>query len=655
MKKIIALSLLAVSFNSYGLKIKDLTDKYIDVTYTKNIENESEKLNKFDGSYIQLKDNEKNEIYSTIKYYADAKSLENVLNKIRAIYSTDQRKIDLSFPIDNNVLASWHKKDIIHYITEFKNSSVPLLEVIIKNRDKFYLDLAKEDSYGNTPLFNACKSNDLPAVRLLLAFEEVRTKLNYPINKYKHPLYVANVYNYEELSDILMVNGALYDNEQNKYSGYKFDKQEDDAVNRGHYNENNNISNEEKDFKSIYTIDNVGQLHFTQLAQSNLYDSVVKSDAIKLENYLNYYNKLMSYTYKIFKVAQYLPAKLTYNYNNETTLFHIAINAKDHNILRILLKYRGIFNFDFYIKDRRGASIYDKVSLSEDNFIKNQFNSSYSNYVNTTDPYAGYSTSYNYSYPSTSQSKNDSSKNDSSKNDGSKNDGSKNYNTVAGAAYKPYPSYSTDSNTGKSSYYGSNYDNKYDNNFSGKKLLDANFNNQTLRNAKFVKSQLAGSNFSYASLEGADFTNADLTGADFTGADLSYVNLSGANLSGAKFKNARLFKTDLTRIILSKSTIFPESYEIILRDKDVVFNDNKVHKFAAASNFFQTTCNAGSCSASQAANAFEQYLADTVKEQKKARELNDKKVKFKDPESTYITPNLNELRQNREKFFSNLK
>ena len=36
----------------------------------------------------------------------------------------------------------------------------------------------------------------------------------------------------------------------------------------------------------------------------------------------------MKYTYNIFKVVQYFPAKLTYNYNNETTLFHIAINAK---------------------------------------------------------------------------------------------------------------------------------------------------------------------------------------------------------------------------------------------------------------------------------------------------------------------------------------
>lgn len=654
MKKILAFSLLTVSFNSYCVTFKDVSDPF-DVTkkLSKYYENKSENFSNYDEDYIQLKENEKSEIYDTIKYYADAKSLANLLYKYRGLYNNDQRKVDLTFSI-NSTDAYWRSKDILHYITELKSSAAPLLEVLIGNNDKFYIDFTKEDSHGNSPLYNACKSNDIASVKQLLSLAEVKEKINSSSSKYKSPLYVASVYRFTEIIELLKKNGAINSNESSNYYDYANTTEKNYYVNSNGYDTKS--VNEEKDFKEIYTIDTTGQLHFTQKAQTQLYNAVVKQDSANLDKYLSYYNNLMKYTYNIFKVVQYFPAKLTYNYNNETTLFHIAINAKDHNILRVLLKYRGIFNFDFYIKDKNGSSVYDKVSSSGDNYIKSQFNSNYTSYYNIADPYAAYSgyKDYNSSAATYSDNKTDSNTNKSATTGNSYNSNSSNINndtsrsTNNSANYSGYYTTNTGYNTNTNASIN-------ENSYSGKKLENSNFYYRTLKNVKFVDSKLAGSKFTYANLSGADFTNADLSDVDFTGADLAYANLSGANLSGAKFTNAKIYRTDLTRITLSNKTIFPQSYDIILREEDVVYNDNKVHKFVAASNFFQTSCGAGGCSASQAASAFEKNLIDSSKEQKKRHDKESKQVKYDDPESTYKTPNIEDLRRKREELLQKIK
>ena len=57
----------------------------------------------------------------------------------------------------------------------------------------------------------------------------------------------------------------------------------------------------------------------------------------------------------------------------------------------------------------------------------------------------------------------------------------------------------------------------------------------------------------------------------------------------------------------------------------------------------------------QAASAFEKNLIDSSKEQKKRHDKESKQVKYDDPESTYKTPNIEDLRRKREELLQKIK
>lgn len=600
MRKLLAFSLISVSLNSYAVIIEDVTHKYPYEKYGSTQDFNSEFMNTTENSeYIQLQENEKIEVMNSLRYFFSNYEFDKVLNKIMNVYSNDSRKIDLNFIINDKIISNYHKKDLIHYITEFKKNAFDYLQVLEKYQSKFLINYITEDIYGNTPLFNVCKNNDVESAKFLLEYSEVKNKLNNPLNHLKHPLYEAEKFQDRVLAKLLIKNGAVNNYQRYGTSNFKTTKQNIpvDEVK----------TNSDDDCKKIYQIDSSGQLYFTQDAQEKLFTSAEKGDLTKFKNYLSTFYKAMDLVHTSFKVFQFLPPNLAFNYKNSSTLFHVAFNNNDKSLLKILLSYKGLFNFDFNIKDKNNLSVYEKVNNSNNTLLKNDFMQTF------------YSNDYNYYNSNASSFNNEIYTNNSS-------------------SYGVY----SDSNPNPTNTSG----------YSKKNLENSSFSFKIFYKEKFVKAKLKGTNFKSATLIDTDFTGADLTDVDFTGADLTRANLSGANLSGANFTNAYVNNTDFTKVIISNKTILPASEGILLREKDIVFNDNKVHKFAPASQFFNLSSNINySFIASQ--SDFEKDLEKSLSSQKKKRE--QEYSGNRNAPSTYDTPDLEQLRNNRLKFYNKVK
>ncbi|WGL60468.1 pentapeptide repeat-containing protein [Pigmentibacter sp. JX0631] len=610
MRKMLAFSLMSVSLNSYSLTIEDVTDQYSQSNYGNSQTINSEVNNDANkNEYIQLQENEKTEIMNSLRYFYSNSEFDKVLSNLINTYSYDQRKIDLNFYVDNRIISGFHKKGLIHYITEFKENSFEYLQILQKFQNKYDVNLIAEDYYGNTPLFNVSNRNDYKSAKFLLEYTEVKNKMNSPLNHLKHPLYAAERFQDKNLANLLIQNGAVNNYPKYGYSNTSYTN----SSNNQNTKVENDIKIDEKNCAQIYEIDNNGQLYFTQEAQDKLFSSAEKGDLKTFRSDLASYYKAMDYVHTAFKVLQFLPPNLAFNYKNSSTLFHLAFNTSDKNLLRILLSYKDLFNFDFNIKDKQdhsGISVYEKVDKSSNTVLKNEFN------------HAFYSSKYstlNSNYP----------------------------------AYKSdsFPSYTTNygvnfSNTESTSYSNKNYNLK--SGYSNKNLENSNFTSRVFYKEKFVKANLKGANFKSATLIETDFTGADLTDADFTDADLSRANFTGANLSGANFTNSFVYYTDFTKVILSNKTKLPSSEGIILREKEVVFNDNKVHKFAPASQFFNLSNNLNN-SMNSLQTDFEKDLEKSTNEQKKKKEQENSKKS--NAQENYSTPNLEDLRKKRLDFY----
>lgn len=78
---------------------------------------------------------------------------------------------------------------------------------------------------------------------------------------------------------------------------------------------------------------------------------------------------------------------------------------------------------------------------------------------------------------------------------------------------------------------------------------------------------LSGADLHGARLRGADLSNADVSGADLSGADLSGADLSGANLSRTDLSGANLADTNLSQAHWSKTTAWPDAWELEIRSR----------------------------------------------------------------------------------------
>lgn len=75
---------------------------------------------------------------------------------------------------------------------------------------------------------------------------------------------------------------------------------------------------------------------------------------------------------------------------------------------------------------------------------------------------------------------------------------------------------------------------------------------QSFRNQSFYDHDFQGQD-----LTKADFRNATLHGCNFDNCDLSYADFTGADCTGSSFRQAKLYRTNLTNVCLAKTLMDP--------------------------------------------------------------------------------------------------
>ena len=615
MNKKIILTLLSISYNisSFAYPNHSHHPYY-------NINDNSQNYTK-----IEINNEEKDKLFNAIRN-SNIIELENILinySNHKSVY-----KPDFTFPISSKIISDQYNKTIFHYVTDFKKTSEEL-ETLLKYSDYYYYDFNKTDDFGNTPLFLACKNNNLKSVQLLLNVPEVVQNINVVKNKFKHPLYIAKENNNNEIEALLRQNGAFLPGE---IRSSLLNNETSNITNQNKPNQN--IQNNKNQFLEIFDIHEKNKLVFSNNAKNDLYNAVINNDSQALKNYLDIAKKYMDSSLNTL-TTYYLPELNFMNDKENKTLIHSAVILNKENALKTLLSYKDIYTIDI-----------NKQDLNGNTPLHYSYYYQHTNLTNMLLQYGANKDIFNSDWkipekfvPSQNMV------NDKNSIPQSINKSPTNLSKI-----KNVDADTSDSANNKDFQYKS----LYRSNFSNKKLEDANFQFSYLQEAKFNKTKLAGSNFSSATLTYADLRGADLSGVNFTGADLSHANLTGANLSNADFTGAFLERTELTGIIISNYTKLPKNYNVIIQgDKQILLNENKVHKFVSASRFFKN-CDSSGCSANNAPSAFEKGLLDAVEEQKKTR--GKEFIKSNTPNSNsdeYETPVLEDLREKRWQHFKN--